>query len=187
MFTPVVFFVFSGIVVGLTSVFLNADIMGGIAAAGTPWTVFWTVVDTGGWTVFNNMEVLFVIGLPLGLADHGKERAALEAFVLYMTFNNFVNSILSMFGKRLGSIWLRLQKPVAWRLLPGSKHLIPGLLGQFWSPRLLFTCITSSSIRSCPIGWVCSKAQHLSQWSVSSPCYQWLWSSVGAGHTSNVA
>lgn len=129
MFTPVVFFVFSGIVVGLTSVFLNADIMGGIAAAGTPWTVFWTVVDTGGWTVFNNMEVLFVIGLPLGLADHGKERAALEAFVLYMTFNNFVNSILSMFGKTFGVNLASTSETSGLKVIAGVKTLDTGVVG----------------------------------------------------------
>lgn len=79
MFTPVVFFVFSGIIVGLTSVFTNPVIMGSIADPGTTWTNVWSIVDAGGWTVFNNMEVLFVIGLPLGLANKAKERAALEA------------------------------------------------------------------------------------------------------------
>lgn len=129
MFTPVVFFVFSGIVVGLTSVFTNPAIMGGIAADGTAWSAVWKVIDTGGWTVFNNMEVLFVIGLPMGLANRGKERAALEAFVLYMTFNNFVNSILSMFGKNFGVNFASTSQTSGLKIIAGVKTLDTGVIG----------------------------------------------------------
>lgn len=129
MFTPVVFFVFSGIVVGLTSVFTNPDIMGSIAASGTAWSAFWKIIDTGGWTVFNNMEVLFVIGLPLGLANRGKERAALEAFVLYMTFNNFVNIILSQFGKTFGVDFASTSETSGLKVIAGVKTLDTGVVG----------------------------------------------------------
>lgn len=129
MFTPVVFFVFSGIVVGLTSVFTNPDIMGSIAASGTAWSAFWKIIDTGGWTVFNNMEVLFVIGLPLGLANRGKERAALEAFVLYMTFNNFVNIILSQFGKTFGVDFASTSETSGLKIIAGVKTLDTGVVG----------------------------------------------------------
>jgi PTS system arbutin-like IIC component len=129
MFTPVVFFVFSGIIVGLTSVFTNPTIMGSIAGDGTAWTNFWSIIDAGGWTVFNNMEVLFVIGLPLGLANKAKERAALEAFVLYMTFNNFVNIILQHWGKGLGVNLASTAETSGLKVIAGVKTLDTGVIG----------------------------------------------------------
>ena len=102
MLTPVLFFMFSGIVVAITSVLINPSLVGSIANEGTAWYGFWTTINNGGWTVFNNMEVLFAIGLAYGLSDNAKGRAALEAFVLYMTFNVFVNNLLTFFGPTFG-------------------------------------------------------------------------------------
>ncbi|MQS75509.1 alpha-glucoside-specific PTS transporter subunit IIBC [Companilactobacillus halodurans] len=129
MFTPVVFFVFSGIVVGLTAVFTNPAIVGGLAAPGTAWISIWKIIDAGGWTVFNNMEVLFVIGLPLGLANKAKERASLEAFVIYMTFNNFVNQILQMFGKNFGVNINSTSETSGLKVIAGVKTLDTGVIG----------------------------------------------------------
>ena len=102
MLTPVLFFMFSGIVVAITSVLINPSLVGSIANEGTAWYGFWTTINNGGWTVFNNMEILFAIGLAYGLSDNAKGRAALEAFVLYMTFNVFVNNLLTFFGPTFG-------------------------------------------------------------------------------------
>ena len=79
MLTPVLFFMFSGIVVAVTSVLTNPMLVGEIANEGTAWNGFWNTVANGGWTVFNNMEILFAIGLAYGLSNEAKGRAALEA------------------------------------------------------------------------------------------------------------
>ncbi len=129
MFTPVVFFVFSGIIVGLTAVFTNPAIMGDLAKEGTAWYTIWKIIDSGGWTVFNNMEVLFVIGLPLGLANKAKERASLEAFVIYMTFNYFVNQILQMFGKNVGVNINSDSATSGLKMIAGVKTLDTGVIG----------------------------------------------------------
>ena len=42
--------------------------MGSIAEEGTNWFKIWSVIESGGWTIFNHMEVVFVVGLPLSLA-----------------------------------------------------------------------------------------------------------------------
>ncbi len=98
MLTPVLFFMFSGIVVAITSVLTNPLIVGEIASDGSAWSGFWNTIANGGWTVFNNMEILFAIGLAYGLSNEAKGRAALEAFVLYMTFNVFISNLLTSFG-----------------------------------------------------------------------------------------
>lgn len=98
IFTPVLLFTFSGIMVALTIVFTNPAIVGSIANEGTLWTDIWTSLQNGAWTVFTQMEILFAIGLPLGLAKKASGRAALESFVLYITFTYFVSSFIQFFG-----------------------------------------------------------------------------------------
>lgn len=102
MFTPVLLFAFSGIILAIAIMLQNTLIVGDIATAGTMWANFWSIVEAGGWTVFNQMELLFVIGLPLGLAKKASGRAALESVVVYMTFNNFVGKILELMGPTFG-------------------------------------------------------------------------------------
>ena len=102
MFVPVLLFSFAGIILSLAILFQNEMIMGGIAAEGTLWRNIWSVIESGGWTVFNQIELLFVIGLPIGLAKKASGRAAMEAFVIYMTFNNFIAKILELYGTNFG-------------------------------------------------------------------------------------
>ena len=97
MMAPVLLFAFTGIVVGLASVFTNTQVVGKIAEEGTIWYNFWYVVAEGGWTVFRQMPLLFAIGLPISLATKTNARACLETFALYMTFNYFVSAILKVF------------------------------------------------------------------------------------------
>jgi len=94
MITPVLLFAFNGLMLALSIVFQNELIMGSIAAEGTFWVNIWSVIESGAWVVFNHMEILFVIGLPIGLAKKAAGRASLSAFLIYMTWNTFINAIL---------------------------------------------------------------------------------------------
>lgn len=98
MFTPVLFFVFSGLIVSIVGALNNPALVGNIAEEGTNYHRVLSIIESGGWTVFNNMPILFAIGLPLGLANKAKGRAVLEAFVLYMTFQSFLAALLENFG-----------------------------------------------------------------------------------------
>ena len=98
MFTPVLLFAYSGIILSLAILCQSELVFGGLAAEGTIWKNIWSIIESGGWTVFNHIELLFVIGIPIGLADKANARAALESFVVYTTFNNFVSKILSIWG-----------------------------------------------------------------------------------------
>lgn len=102
MFTPVLLFSFAGVIVGLGTLFTSEVIMGSIAAEGTIWSNIWNLILSGGWTVFNQLPLLFVVGLPIGLADKQNARAAMEALVVYLTFNYFLNFILSTWGPTFG-------------------------------------------------------------------------------------
>lgn len=55
MLAPVLLFAFSGMIVGISVLFTNQQIFGSLAAEGTLWLQFWTIVNKGAWTVFNQM------------------------------------------------------------------------------------------------------------------------------------
>lgn len=134
MFTPVLFFAFYGMTVGLSLLFTNSDILGSIANKGTAWYNFWYVVQQGSWTVFNQLPLLFVIGLPIGLAKKAQARACLEALVIYLTFNYFINGILTLSGSTFG-VNFSLQPGVTngvssgLAMIAGIKTLDTGMLG----------------------------------------------------------
>ncbi|WP_027109098.1 alpha-glucoside-specific PTS transporter subunit IIBC [Lacticigenium naphthae] len=102
MFTPVLLFAFNGIVLSLAIAMQTELIVGGIAADGSLWSQVWAIIESGGWTIFSNIELLFVIGLPIGLAKKANARAALAAFVVYMTWNNFMAKMLEFWGSSFG-------------------------------------------------------------------------------------
>ena len=102
MFTPVLLFSFSGIMVALAILFKNPDIVGPIATQGSMWYNIWYIIEQGSWTVFNQLPLLFVLGLPIGLAKKNQARACLESFVLYTTFNYFMAAMLKLWGPTFG-------------------------------------------------------------------------------------
>ncbi len=102
MFTPVLLFAFAGIVIGIGTLFTTEAIMGGLASPTGLWYQLWNIVLQGGWTVFNQLPLLFVIALPIGLAKKQQARCCMEAFVLYVTFQYFLSTILSQWGSSFG-------------------------------------------------------------------------------------
>jgi len=66
MFTPVIQFSFFGIMVSLSIIFKNPDIVGSIAVKDTFWYNVWYVIEQGSWTVFAQMPLLFAISRQRG-------------------------------------------------------------------------------------------------------------------------
>lgn len=112
MITPVLLFAFFGIVVGLTTFFKQELIFGSLAAPDSLFFQIMDVIQSGGWTVFNQINLLFAIGLPIGLANKQQGRAAMESFVIYMVFNYFLNSMLGYWGHNFGVDFLKNQELV---------------------------------------------------------------------------
>ncbi len=133
MFTPVLLFSFSGIMVALAIIFKNPMIVGSIANEGTVWYGIWSVLESGAWTVFNQMELLFVIGLPIGLAKKANARAAMEAFVIYLTCNYFISSMLEYFGSFFGVDFTQeVGGDSGMKLIAGIKTLDTGIIGAIF-------------------------------------------------------
>ena len=102
MYTPVLLLTFAGIMVGISTVFQTTVVMGPIAEQGTNWQLFWATIKSGTNALMQQLPLLFLLGLPIGLAKKENARCCLEAFVTYMTFNYFINGILSGWGGLLG-------------------------------------------------------------------------------------
>ena len=102
MFTPVLLFSFAGVMVGIGTLCTTEAVLGSLAAPTSMWYLVWNVILQGAWCVFNQLPLLFVVGLPIGLASKQAARCCMEALVLYLTFHYFVNTILSQWGGVFG-------------------------------------------------------------------------------------
>lgn len=102
MIVPVLLLPFFGIVVGLATLFKNEAVMGSLADPDSLWYQIWTLIEDGGWTVFNHIELVFVVGLPISLAKKASGRAILASLMTFLMFNYFVKSFLTMWGPAFG-------------------------------------------------------------------------------------
>lgn len=130
MFAPVMLFTFAAVVVGLGTLFTTQSLMGPLAADGTVWSDVWNVLLAGGWTVFNQLPILFAVALPIGLAKRQQARCCMESIVTYLTFNYFLNQILSFWGPQLGvDFSAEVGQASGLANLAGIKTLDTGMIG----------------------------------------------------------
>lgn len=130
MIRPVLLFAFFGIVVGLTIFFQQEMIFGALAASDSAFYKITDVIQSGGWTVFNQINLLFVIGLPVGLANKRKGEAAMESFVIYMVFNYFLSAMLNHWGHNFGVDFTQeAGAGTGLATIAGVKTLDTGMLG----------------------------------------------------------
>lgn len=133
MLAPVLLFAVAGLAVAVAIIAQNEELVGGIAAEGTTWSKFWQVWETGAWTVFNQMEILFVLGLPIALAAMANARAVLESALLYLTFNYFVAGFLEVFGSHFGIDYSQeAGGDSGLKMIAGIKTLDTGILGAIF-------------------------------------------------------
>lgn len=130
MFTPALLFAFAGICVGVGTLFTTEAIMGSLAQPTSFWFQCWNVVLQGGWTVFNQLPLLFVVGLPIALAKKQSGRCSMEALVIYLTFNYFLSTILSQWGSAFGVDFAQeVGSTSGLALIAGIKTLDMGMMG----------------------------------------------------------
>lgn len=109
MYTPVLLFTFPGLIIGITAILNNPQIVGDIAAEGTLWNSMWYMVREGAQTVFRQMPLIFTLALPIGLAQKQPVRCALESLVLYITFQYFLSAALTCWGANWGIDFANMQ------------------------------------------------------------------------------
>ena len=131
MFTPVLLFAFSGIVIGFCTIAQNELILGSIAQPDTMWYQCWYVIKEAAWTVFRQVPLLFVVGIPIGLAKKQQGRACMEALVLYITFNYALAAMLQNWGTNFGVDYtLNAGGGTGLALIASIKTLDTGMIGS---------------------------------------------------------
>lgn len=130
MFAPAMLFSISGLMVGVSALATSADIVGDLAVYGTPWYVFWTIIQRGSWTVFKRLPLLFAVALPIGLAQKQPARCCLEAFVAYFAYCFFLSEIIKLSGDNLGLKYpSSLTSASGITIIDGIKTLDTGIIG----------------------------------------------------------
>lgn len=130
MFAPAMLFSISGLMVGVSALATSADIVGDLAVYGTPWYVFWTIIQRGSWTVFKRLPLLFAVALPIGLAQKQPARCCLEALVAYFAYCFFLSEIIKLSGDNLGHKYpSSLTSASGITIIDGIKTLDTGIIG----------------------------------------------------------
>lgn len=130
MFAPAMLFSISGLMVGVSALATSADIVGDLAVYGTPWYVFWTIIQRGSWTVFKRLPLLFAVALPIGLAQKQPARCCLEALVAYFAYCFFLSEIIKLSGDKLGLKYpSSLTSASGITIIDGIKTLDTGIIG----------------------------------------------------------
>lgn len=130
MFAPAMLFSISGLMVGISSLATTVDIVGDMATYGTPWYIFWSIVQRGSWTVFKRLPLLFAIALPIGLAQKQPARCCLEALVAYFAYCFFLSEIIKLSGDNLGLKYpSSLTSASGITIIDGIKTLDTGIIG----------------------------------------------------------
>ena len=89
-----------GIIVALSILCKNPMILGSIAEKGTAWYNFWYIIEQGAWTVFNQLPLLFVIGLPIGLAKKNNDSCMYGSIFDIYYFQLFCTSNVDFMGSK---------------------------------------------------------------------------------------
>lgn len=130
MFAPAMLFSISGLMVGVSALATSADIVGDLAVYGTPWYVFWTIIQRGSWTVFKRLPLLFAVALPIGLAQKQPARCCLEALVAFFAYCFFLSEIIKLSGDNLGLKYpSSLTSASGITIIDGIKTLDTGIIG----------------------------------------------------------
>ena len=130
MFAPAMLFSISGLMVGVSALATSADIVGDLAVYGTPWYVFWAIIQRGSWTVFKRLPLFFAVALPIGLAQKQPARCCLEALVAYFAYCFFLSEIIKLSGDNLGLKYPSSLTPAnGITVIDGIKTLDTGIIG----------------------------------------------------------
>lgn len=130
MFAPAMLFSISGLMVGVSALATTVDIVGDLAVYGTPWYVFWTIIQRGSWTVFKRLPLLFAVALPIGLAQKQPARCCFEALVAYFAYCFFLSEIIKLSGDNLGLKYpSSLTSASGITIIDGIKTLDTGIIG----------------------------------------------------------
>ncbi len=100
---PIALLPVAGLLLGIGSSFTNATMLEayGLTAIIYPGSILYTVLDIMkqcGRAVFNNLALLFAMGVAIGMAKKEKEVAALSGAIAYLVMNTAISAMISANG-----------------------------------------------------------------------------------------
>lgn len=105
---PIAILPVAGLLLGIGSSFTNATTIAtygleGILGEGTVLHALLVIMSKVGSAVFDNLPLLFAVGVAIGMAKKEKEVAALSAVIAYFVMHTAINAMLTVNGKILES------------------------------------------------------------------------------------
>ncbi|HHX61403.1 MAG TPA: PTS transporter subunit EIIC [Epulopiscium sp.] len=100
---PIAVLPVAGLLLGLGSSFTNTTTLEtygltGIMGPGTPLNVVLSVMNSCGGVIFDNLPLLFAIGVALGMARKEKEVAALSAAIAFLVMHSAIGNMIDLHG-----------------------------------------------------------------------------------------
>ena len=100
---PIALLPVAGLLLGIGSSFTNATMLEayGLTAIIYPGSILYTILDIMnqcGSAVFNNLALLFAMGVAIGMAKKEKEVAALSGAIAYLVMNTAISAMISANG-----------------------------------------------------------------------------------------
>ena len=126
MVNAVLMFAFSGMMVGITTLFTSQSVMGDLANPDGLWYKCWSIAANGAWALFSHIPLFFAVSLPIGLAKKQQARCTMEALVLFLTFHYFLNALLGTWGEFFN---VDLASGVGTTSIAGIQTLDMGMMG----------------------------------------------------------
>ncbi len=101
---PIAILPVAGLLLGLGSSFTNATTIAtyglqGILGEGTILHSLLIIMNKVGSAIFDNLPLIFAVGVAIGMAKKEKEVAALSALIAYFVMHISINSMLEISGK----------------------------------------------------------------------------------------
>lgn len=103
---PIAILPVAGLLMGIGSSFTNATTietygLTGLLGEGTILHSLLLIMSKVGGTIFDNLPLIFAIGVAIGMAKKEKEVAALSAVIAYFVMNTAINAMLTISGQIL--------------------------------------------------------------------------------------
>lgn len=100
---PIALLPVAGLFLGIGSSFTNTTMLTaynltGIIGPGTPVYAFLSLLNGAGSVIFNNLPILFALGVAIGMAKNEKAVAALSSMVAFLVMHSTIGQLISITG-----------------------------------------------------------------------------------------
>src|SRR5699024_4994047 len=100
---PIAILPVAGLLLGIGSSFTNATTietygLESILGEGTVLNALLTIMSSAGNIIFDNLPIIFAVGVAIGMAKKEKEVAALAAMIAFFVMNATINGMLNVMG-----------------------------------------------------------------------------------------